>query len=86
MSVCFTVEEAVLSPNHVSAGKQLLAAGELQADGEGDFGSRQGRRIIRHIENHSSACGRTTGEADMQRVSSSETPVMSVEPPFQESL
>lgn len=84
--MCFTVEEAVLSPNHVSVGKHLLAVGELQADGEGDSGSRQSRRIIGDVENHSSACRRATGKAVMQQICSSKKSVVSVEPPLQESL
>lgn len=62
MCECFTIEEAVFSPNNVSVRKHLLSVRELQADGEGDFGSRQSRRIVSDIKNHSSTCTKTTVE------------------------
>lgn len=76
IQLSFTVEDAVFRPNHVSVRKHLLVVGELQADGEGHFGSRQSGRIVGDVKNDSAPYRRRTGNASVS--SSFKGPVRSV--------
>lgn len=53
---CFTIDDAVLSPNYVSIGLHPLVVWELQVNGKGDFGSSQSWWVIAYVENHSATC------------------------------
>lgn len=58
-----TVDCAVFSPNNFSVWQHFLVLGELQLDGEGNFGSGESWWIVPHIESYSTTWKERTEDA-----------------------